>query len=294
MIYPNEPASAYHERPSVSAGLLWDIVKPDGCEALAWFNSPWLNPDHVPVTDEVMLNGQIAHLAILEPEKMEAQITVIDARDFRSATAKLLRDEAIATGKIPILNERDPGSTLPSFQKILGMRKALTNSYAEALLFGNDGNNEISYTFDLGVPCKCRADRIILGEKSVILDLKTAVSASPDYFQRAMVNFGHHLRASFYLDGWASQQEAITHPIDDYLFVVVQRDPPHLVSIFDLDEHSLTWGERLWQAALERFKQAQENNLWPGFMHGALPKTMTLPTWATHALADREAAGEFE
>lgn len=296
MIYLNEPASTYHARPSVSAGLLHDIVKEDGCEAIAYFNSSWLNEAYVPVIDEVMQNGVAAHLAVLEKDKLEERVTIIDAPDFRTKKAQLLRDEAIGAGKIPMLYEREPGSTGPSFKKILAMRTALEESYAADLLFGNGGHNEVSYTFQIdGIPCKCRMDRFVRrSDHALILDLKTAISASPDYFQRATWTYGHHLRAAFYLAGWALQGgEAIFHPAQSYLFIVVQRDPPHIVSLFTLDESALIWGERLYFAALERFKRARDSGVWPGWMATGYPQAVSLPVWGEHRLADREAQGEL-
>lgn len=295
MISYDEPADKYHARQSFSASMAWDIVAPEGCLRLAWHNSSWLNPDYVPIRNELMENGTIAHLAALEEHLLEERVVIIDANSWRTKVAKELRDEAYAAGKIPILYKREEGSLGPDFQKIMAIRTALKASpLAAPLLFESKGNNEVSYGWEdqgTGVLCKARADRIIEEKDTVkILDLKTAPSASPQYFQRAMAQFGHHLRADFYINGWEKQE---TEKWADYIFVVIQREPPHLVSVFDLDAQALEWGGKLWRKAISDFDMAHKSGRWADYMRDQMIQTVDLPTWAWHQLADREAAGEL-
>jgi hypothetical protein len=293
MIIKDEDPATYHARPAVSAGLLWDIVKPEGCLALARWNSPWLNPDYVPERDEITTNGTLAHLAVLEKEKLDERIVVVDASNWRTKAAQIVRDAAYEAGKLPILFERDPGSDGPSFLKLMKIREALEGSIAAPMLFGPGGDNEVSYTFESdGVPCKCRVDRV-MPERSYkrLLDLKTAASASPEFFQRSMWSWGHHLRAAFYTRGWNLQNDGA---VLDYLFVVVQRNEPFIVSVYRIDADSLVWGEKMVDAGLARFKQAQRSGQWSDWMLTAQPYyTVSLPTWAWHQLADKEAEGEL-
>ena len=295
MITYDEPADKYHARPAFSAGLAWDIVAPEGCLRLAWHNSAWLNPDYKPVRDELLDNGTIAHLAALEEHLLEERVVIVHARDWRSKAAREVRDEAHANGKVPILFQRDEGSSGPDFQKVMAMRNALRNSpLAAPLLFEAKGNNEVSYDWVdeySGVSCKARADRIVEEKDTVkLIDLKTAPSASPQYFQRAMAQFGHHLRADFYIHGWEKQD---TEKWADYIFVVIQREPPHLVSVFDLDAQALEWGGKLWRKAISEFEMAHAGGRWHDYMRDQMIQTVDLPTWAWHQLADREAAGEL-
>ena len=71
MIRLNEPAETYHAIPAFSAGLAWNVVGPEGCLALAFARSQWLNPECIPERDEAMENGVLAHLAVLEPHLLE-------------------------------------------------------------------------------------------------------------------------------------------------------------------------------------------------------------------------------
>jgi hypothetical protein len=295
-------AEEYHAHPAMHAGMVQDIVGPDGCLALAWWNCPWLNQDFVPKSDENLENGVIVHLAALEQRLLEERITIIDARDWRTKEAKRLREDAYANGLLPILLEREPGAKGPSFQKIVKIRKALEDSEAAPLLFGDGGQSEVSFTWEVEVPadqrhdatlvrCKARADRVTAG--GVLVDLKTAPTASQRGFEQSMVAYGHHHRAAWYLDGWMRQEHLKGPPyMRDYLFVVVAKEAPHLVSVYRCDERSLEWGRRLYRRALSLYTQALRADHWPGYTRESV-ETLSLPAFAEHRLADLEAIGEL-
>lgn len=287
-VFPDMPAEEYHGIAHYSARMTWDIIGPDGCLALAWHRCPWLNPAYEPEADEIMENGIAVHAATFEPEEFEKRITIIDAADYRTQKARDLRDDARANGMIPILYDRGPGAVGPSFVKIQAIRKALEESEAAPLLFGPEGRNEISYTWELPVgdvvvPCKARADRIV---PETIIDLKSAPTASPEGFQRSMVNYGHHARAAFYLDGWSRQDYAQRGEGKwSYVFVVVQKEPPYLTSVYRATERALEWGDKLNTRALKLYAEAITTHHWPAFA----PASLDLPVWAEHRLADLEA-----
>jgi hypothetical protein len=293
-----EPATDYHARPAVSASLLWDIASPESCLKQAWYNSQWLNPDGVREKSEDMDNGTILHLACLEPHLLNERITIVDADSWRTKEARQRREDAYANGLVPVLADRSMGT---SYRTLMEMRKVLEESAAAPLLFGSEGESEVTFTWDawvpysenprqdedMRIPCKARADRIL--KDRYIVDLKSAPSASPTSFQRDVVSWGHHLRAAFYLDGWAMQEES-AEKTWDYLFVVCSKRPPHLVSVYRLDERTQIWGQRLYRKALGDFKRAWQSGHWPDFATEPV-MTVGLPTYAEYRLADLEAEG---
>jgi hypothetical protein len=325
-----ETAAEYHARQAVSASFCWDIVKPEGCPAQAWHDSCF-NPNRPPEEPNGDLEfGRIVHFAALEEKILGEQITIIDADNFRTKAAQELRDQARAEGKIPLLYEREKGYSFKTIQQI---RRTLEESVAAELLFGL-GESEVSFTWefmlergpyqaarDTGtpfdemtlrhqhvIPCKARADRIIPGK---LVDLKTAASASPAAFSRAMDRDGHHLRAAWYLDGWNEAfLEAMigpARPVEEYLFVVVGKTEPHLVSIFTtkepdegsdwfwIDPHAVEQGRRLYQKALSDIRRARELGRWAGYSgRGSTSrKIVSLPAHAEYRIADMEAEGEL-
>lgn len=297
-VFLDEPAAEYQARQALSAGMAWTMVSE--CPALAWYNSPF-NPERKPDNAKHFDFGLALHLAVLEPEKLADRVYVIDAKDFRTKAAKEQRDMAYVGKQIPLLWEDS--------ELVKRMRKHLEASPAAELLFG-EGLNEVSYVWDWkGIPCKARADRLILSAtpgRNRLIDLKSASSASPDAFQRAMTRDGHHLRAAWYLDGWNATdgRAGVTHAenrydyCEEYLFVVVGKDAPHLVSIYRLEERSLAWGRTLIRKAISEFRQCLASGIWPGYRPGGSAEdkiiNINLPAWAENLLIAQEKAGVYD
>lgn len=289
-----ESMAEYQARKAVSAGFLWKMV--NECPAQAWYESCF-NPEVTPLfQNEAALRmqkpfdiGTAAHWAVQDLALFDSQITVIDAANYRTKAAREAQLETYIAGKTPLLPEQR--------DLVLDLRAAIKQSEAAELFFGV-GQSEVSYTWEWeGVACKARVDRIAGGRH--LVDLKTAVTASPSAFQRAMIRDGHHLRAAWYLDGWrAAEEEAANEigssmvEIQDYVFVVVAKTPPHLVSIFRLDERALSWGRKLYRSALDGLKEFSASGVWPGYtIEGQGPAIIGLPTWAEYQYADGEAEG---
>lgn len=109
----------------------------------------------------------------------------------------------------------------------------------------------------------------------VIVDYKTADSASPTAFGRAVANFGYHQQDQYYRDGVTALG------LDDdpaFLFVVQEKDPPYLVAVYDLDDEALRIGRERNRRALERYRDCTESGLWPGYSTDI--ETIALPRWA--------------
>jgi len=296
---PSEQTTDYHSIKALSAGVAWTMVQE--CPAQAWWQSPW-NPDRVEKQARELDIGTAAHLAVLESHAFAERCSLIAFPDYRAKEARELRDQCYIDGKIPLLPQ--------DYELVTKLRDRLLHSEAHDLLFG-DGLNEQEYFWGWdGVSCKAKADRIV---KGAIVDLKTASSASPDAFQRAMVRDGHHLRAAWYLDGWGAANDVDigkdTYELGeegeligiaswrrvDYLYVVIAKSEPHLVSIFRLDERTLAWGRTLYHDALRMFRQAQEAEVWPGYgREGEKIIKVQLPAFAENMLIARERAGEFD
>jgi hypothetical protein len=313
-----ETAEAYHEREAASAGFAWDIVKPGGCPAQAWHDSVF-NPDWREIrarrgSETTLSVGTAAHLAVLEGHEFAARCSLVPYPDWRTNASREIRAQCVIDGRVPLLPK--------DYELVQAMHHAIRHSDAAEYFFG-EGESEVGYTWRIpGLPgsdrlglgvtavdCKARADRIVPG---AIVDLKTAVSASPEAFQRAMVRDGHHLRAAWYLDGWAEQHREHAHDGSiecDYLYVVVAKIEPHLVSIFKIDDvntvfepgfeqydrvSALEWGRMLCRKALSEIRRARETGVWSGYSReGEKINTVSLPAFAEHQLADMEANDEL-
>jgi len=299
-----ESAEEYHARQAVSASFCWELLQE--CPAQAWFNSCF-NPQRPPEATNGDLDfGKIVHIAALEERELGERVAIIDHGSFRTKVARELRDEVRASGKVPILfaSARERKSTAYGYEDVRAARKALEESAAAEMLFG-PGESEVSYTWDFHyyqtteparyeartASCKARADRIVPGK---IVDLKTAASASPDAFGRAMARDGHHLRAAWYLDGWLRGRHPDYQKFEgskiEYLFVVVGKPEPHLVQTYRLDDRALEWGRRLYRKALSEIRRSRETGVWSGYDGQDRNSIITasLPAFAERQLAEME------
>lgn len=268
---------AYHATPALSATGAWTLG--NDCPAVYWHSSPF-NPDAAaPENGKPMQIGTALHLAVLEPERMLDRIVVVPAEDWRTKAAKEARDEAYDAGLTPLLTK-----DLALVGRLAAALRA--DEFVAKLLHRAD--TEVSYFWTANeIPCKARADIVTHGGR-VMADLKASASASPLFFRRQAFNAGHFLRDPWYRDGWeCTTGERIT----DYWYVIVAREPPHLVTVAKLDERAVEWGRLMIRRAMDLFKRCRDSGVWPPYCDG--PVSLSLPEWAEYQLADREQAGEF-
>ena len=84
---------------------------------------------------------------------------------------------------------------------------------------------------------------------------------------------------------------------DEYWFVVVEKEPPYLVSVVAFDEAALEWGRMVNRRACELFARSIERGDWPGYRDPTMTHDRAfrigLPPWAIFQLQDRSDSGEF-
>jgi hypothetical protein len=99
-------------------------------------------------------------------------------------------------------------------------------------------------------------------EQTVIVDLKTAVSADPRDFGRAAAEFGYDLQSEFYQH---VLQLARGDKNTSFRFVVVSKSPPYLVSVIELDAEYIAIGKARMSRAIDLFKECLDKNEWGGY-----------------------------
>ncbi len=277
---PDLPMSEYQEMKALSAGMIWTMD--NDCPLKAWLGSPW-NPDYVADTATHFDIGTAAHLAVLEPNRLAERVLVHEFDEYRSAAAKALRDDAYANDKVPL--------KAAEWAIVEGVRDAVadrTKSRA-AELFGARGTPEMTLTWHWNdIRCKCRPD-FLAGNNGYVLDLKTAISCNPKAIARKAFNEGWFVRAAWYMAG--VQAVSGTLP-QKYLFVVVEKDAPHVIEIFELDERALVYGEQIIMRTLRRAQECFKTGVWPSYGNGGIIE-LALPSFVEFQRAERELAGEF-
>lgn len=271
-------AAEYHAIKALSAGMA--ITLDRECPLRAWLDSPF-NPAQVRENKRTFDIGTAAHLAVLEPADLTQRVVVHDFDDYRTKEARDIRDSAWAAGRTPLK---------PAEWKLVeGVAHALNSRTAKGKLF-TGGHAEVSLTWEWdGVPCKARPD-YLPGSGAYLVDLKTANSANPRAVARKAFDEAWHVRAAWYLAG---AEAATGKRPEHYWFVVVEKEPPHIAEVYELDDRSLIWGERIIGRALRLFAECTASGRWPSYC-GGKPTVIGLPGWAEFQLADREQAGEFD
>lgn len=204
------------------------------------------------------------------------EIVIVDADDWKTAKARDERDEAYALGSVPLLERQ--------FLEVQAMVRSIrAHPVANALFAHGRGRPEQSL-FWVDVPTRvwrrARLDwlpdpdsgRMIAG------DLKTGHDASPEGIEKAVRQHGYHLQAAWYLDGI----EALGLAADPaFVFVFVEKTPPYLVTVAEVDALALRIARELNHQALETFRTCTASGLWPGYSDQVIPAR--LPAWMENA-----------
>ncbi len=151
------------------------------------------------------------------------------------------------------------------------------NSFSKVLL-ENVTDTELTLVWNEdGVDCKARIDAVCkFGDKTLLLDLKTARAGDKDDFERSLVNYGYHIQSAHYLAG-AKACGLIKGDNNDFIHIVVEKDAPYLTANYCIDDGSLDLAQIQRYEAMRKYKLALETNQWPGYP--AEIQTVALPHW---------------
>ena len=255
MIRHDMPAADYHAHASLNASTLKAVAR----HPLAKVR---YDLDHRTGYNPAFSLGTAAHSLILEQDASD--IVLIDFPDYRTKEARISRDAALAAGKTPLLpHEHD---------QVRAMRDAvMAHPDAGPLLTGHQA--EVSVFADVyGQPCKARLDAWH-EDRSLIVDLKTTQDADPAAFDRTAIQWGYHLQQAHYQD----VMEAETGARPRFLFVLVEKAEPFLVSVVELAQDFVDLGREMNHEAADTWARAVKDNHWPGY-EGV--STVLMPTWA--------------
>lgn len=230
------------------------------------------NPQHDPSPD--MIFGTAVHSFVLGgPE-----VVRIDADSWRTKAAQEERDEALKRGHVPLLTKdydrgiacRDAVLTHPIAGKLVA-----TMEHAETVVTWDeepgDGYKAQAAHYATNVTCKAKIDGI---SGRFVWDLKTTYNADAESFGRSAAKYGYASQAAHYIQ--AAKSIGVDNP--EFLFLCVEKEPPHLVSVIKLDEYDVELGARRNARALDVYRQCVKSGVWPGY-----PETIQvaqLPRWA--------------
>ena len=218
-----------------------------------------------PVDKDAFRRGRAVHCATLEPQKFASEFAIwtdgIRRGKAWDAFAAVNADKTILTEK-ELHEVRDVA------------RAVLSNRLAADHLA--KGNAEVSMQWEhevikgVSLKLKGRADFI---SDSAIIDLKTTRDASPDGFAREVVKHGYAGQAALYADGYAK----ITGKRLPFVFIAVEPEAPHCVTVFRVPESVIAVGRAMYEGCLSQLALATHEQRWPGYAEKEVE--LTLPAW---------------
>lgn len=206
--------------------------------------------------------GTVAHRLILGAGW---PIWVVDAYDWRLKKHQDAKKAKRAEG-LTVINRAD-------LLAAARMARAVSrHPLASAIL--SEGKAEQSFYWidpETGVTCRGRVDLL---RDNAIVDVKTCADASPAGFARAAAQFRYDMQAANYSEGI----EAVTGERLPFVFVCVEKEAPHLVACYQLDDFALERGSRDCAEARRIFAECESSGAWPAYSTDI--ETLSLPGWA--------------
>jgi len=228
----------------------------------------WLYDSTHPKTSDAFTLGTAAHSLILEADT--SQFEVVDAANWLTKDAKTAKAEALTAGRVPLLTKE--------FEQVKAMRDAvMAHPLAKTALTGHKAEYSAFWQHESGTMLKTRPDAMHDGGPlgNLIVDLKTTASADPNEFGRTAHQFGYHIQQAHYQAGL----KAVTGEDFDFLFVLVEKQAPYLVSVVELDAEDVARGAELAERGIRIYNQCQASGKWPGYES---TQPISLPQWARY------------
>lgn len=256
----------YHSKSGMSKTKLWRIIEKNP----QWFKHCLDNP---PDSDSpALVFGAALHKAVLEPEGFSDEFVITPNFDRRTKEGKAAYAEFETNrgDRIPISSD-----DMVTIGEMVAAVKA--NKYANFLTKGTV-EQSIYWTDELtGIECQARPDCFkIVGERGVVVDLKTCASADTDSMIRAAVNYGYDMQAAMFKIGCEKEYGIPC----DFIFVAIEKTPPYMINILRADELMLKYGEDRFRTALGIYKECSESDNWYGYNgFSGIINNLSLPAW---------------
>jgi PDDEXK-like domain of unknown function (DUF3799) len=261
----NVPNAIYHQRIRglVSKGAIDILEGRSPAHYVAWLEG-------VSETTPALEFGSAFHCALLEPERFGSEyVSMPDFGDRRFKENKA-RYEAWAT--------ENAGKRSLGFD-VADAIKGMVASVRRHPLAGRmieDGIPELTLTWndeDTGLGCKVRPDYYVKARRMVV-DVKSARDASPDGFRKAVAEHRYHVQDALYRAAFA----AVGEPVEHFIFVAVEKEPPFAVGIYTLDAEGVGRGYSRARSGIDLMAECMKTNTWPAYAPGI--QTIELPPWA--------------
>jgi hypothetical protein len=265
MNFTDEPNEAYHARSELSASMLKTLDRSPRV-----FEAQYVTKEIDKEPSAAMQFGTMVHAAILEPEAFQQRYLACpdECSDRRTKAYK----EWVAT-----LGDREP-ITQSDFVRIQRIRAAVKAKRVATAILDAAFIREKSFSyvdFLTGVDCRVRFDGLA---GDVIVDLKTVSDGSEAAFAKSVADFGYHLQAAHYIEGFRTLD-----PSRDwqFAFITLETQVPFRVRVFKLDDAAIAVASARRMELLEFYKLRMESGDWSEAGEDEVT-VISLPNWFKH------------
>lgn len=213
--------------------------------------------------------GSALHAWMLEREKYPSIVAIAPDVDRRTKAGKEAWGvfEFASIGKVIITAEEE--ATVKAMGAAIGMhprarKLALTAGERECVVIWRDEST--------GLLCKARIDKLIR-TAGIGVDIKTTRDASPDAFERSVLEYCYYTQLAFYADGW----KAATGEELSFFILAVENDSPHGVAVYQIDDETMDIGRFEMRRVLAEVAACEKSGRWTGYADAVIP--IGLPAW---------------
>lgn len=150
---------------------------------------------------------------------------------------------------------------IEDYEKIIDMRDSVLHSSARDYLI-QEGFPEVSIIWKDGkIECKGRIDKIIpSGDKHIMVDFKTIMSAAPSDCFRAIANHKYWLQEAHYISGY----KKLTGYDAEMVFIFIEKSSPFDVCVVKLSDAARAEALERYKMIMKELKSEIKANNWPG------------------------------
>ncbi|OXR46631.1 Exodeoxyribonuclease 8 [Nocardia cerradoensis] len=263
-LYPDIAEEVYHGDTSA--------LSQSGAKALlktvpAQWIYDWLHPEPVEV-NEIMEFGSAVHSLTLG---VGAKVVEIKAENWTRKADQQIRKEHRAAGEIPLLTAK--------YRRAVAMADAVRLHPVIGPRL-EDSQRELSGWFrdpETGIMRRFRIDALHTtpAGAALAMDVKTAETADPNEFAKSIRKFGYDQQDDWYVEGL----EELGVPGAAFLFVVVGRKPPHLVSLNTVPRAYVERGRERNRDAIRLYAECLAAGHWPDYGVDTIHE-IEQPAWA--------------
>lgn len=184
---------------------------------------------------------------------------IIQADDYRTNSAKQLRDEARENNQIPILEK--------NVQEYLDFGKLLLEKINQQGIYFDGGEFQKHVEWESS-SANCHGFIDYWAAKTAtVIDLKIVSDASPKKFVRSFVDFGYDIQMAAYIEGIETTMPELAGRVN-HLFIACEKEPPHCVQLYNMSGMMMSLGQSKWQWAKDKWAECLSTNHWPGYFEG--------------------------